>query len=461
MESHTATGLGGHPLRSVLRMLNLRNDQASPDDIDDAIRSNAQAGGTNAWVLAAAIVIASVGLNVNSTAVIIGAMLISPLMGPIIGIGYGLGVHDRPLIWQSLKVLAIFAAISLGASSLYFWASPLTQAQSELLARTAPTIWDVLIAFVGGAAGMIGLTRREKTTLIPGVAIATALMPPLCTAGYGIATGQLRFFAGALYLFAINSVFIALATLTITRMLRLPARETPDEESRRKMRWVVVAAVVVTLVPSLFLAYRLVNDEVFKSRAALFIDREVKSTDEAFLLSSSIDPSKRLIALTLLGPGVTPALQKALDERLSIHGLQDAQLQLLHPSDHAAAPPANQGQDAAALASARAAAVAATETNQRQAARIAVLEAQLERERAATASLARVATEVKALLPGAAQVSVTWSSTAPDASRRAVQVTLDTTRKLSPQDSVRLLRWLRERLPEHDVQLVVGRPVRA
>jgi uncharacterized hydrophobic protein (TIGR00271 family) len=180
--AHAANRSASRPL-SVWRLFSLRNDQASHEVIDEAIRDGARLAGTNLWVLMFAIVIASVGLNVNSTAVIIGAMLISPLMGPIIGIGYGAGIYDYELIRQSSRNLAIFISISLLASTTYFLLTPLTQAYSELLARTSPSIWDVLIAFFGGAAGMIGLTRKEKTTLIPGVAIATALMPPLCTAG--------------------------------------------------------------------------------------------------------------------------------------------------------------------------------------------------------------------------------------------------------------------------------------
>ena len=211
------------------RVFQLRGDQASPEAIDSGIRDGVRVSGTNLWVLMCAILIASIGLNVNSTAVVIGAMLISPLMGPITGVGYGLGVQDTPLIRRSLLNMGVFVGISLAASTLYFLITPLSDASSELLARTAPTIWDVLIAFFGGAAGMIGLTRKEPTTLIPGVAIATALMPPLCTAGYGLATGQAGFFFGAFYLFTINSVFIALATLGITRVLRLPLQAHADE----------------------------------------------------------------------------------------------------------------------------------------------------------------------------------------------------------------------------------------
>ena len=182
-----------------------------------------------------AIAIASVGLNGNSTAVIIGWMLISPLMGPIIGAGYGVGVQDSQLVRLALRNLAVLTGISLTVSTLYFALTPLEDAQSELLARTSPTLWDVLIAFFGGAAGMVGLARKEKSTLIPGVAIATALMPPLCTAGYGLATAQPHFAIGAFYLFTINGVFIAVATLLFTRYLRLPVHAFADAAEQRRV----------------------------------------------------------------------------------------------------------------------------------------------------------------------------------------------------------------------------------
>ena len=175
----------------------LRSDQGDVQSIDAEIRKGARLGGTNMWVLMFAILIASIGLNVNSTAVIIGAMLISPLMGPIIAIGYGVGVYDFALIRRAFINLGVFVAISLLTSTLYFAVTPLSEAQSELLARTTPNLWDVLIAFFGGAAGMVALTRKNISPITPGGAIATALMPPLCTAGYGLANGNVPFVLGA------------------------------------------------------------------------------------------------------------------------------------------------------------------------------------------------------------------------------------------------------------------------
>ena len=181
-------------------VFNLAHDQAHPDKIDSVIRANTRVSGTNMWVLIFAIAVASIGLNVNSTAVVIGAMLISPLMGPIVGMGYGLAVGDTTLIRQAARNIIIFVVISLITATLYFLLTPLKEAQSELLARTQPTLWDVLIAFFGGSAGIVAQTRKEGGNAIPGVAIATALMPPLCTAGYGLAHGNWQYFS-ALHIF--------------------------------------------------------------------------------------------------------------------------------------------------------------------------------------------------------------------------------------------------------------------
>ncbi|MCB0614144.1 MAG: DUF389 domain-containing protein, partial [Phaeodactylibacter sp.] len=188
---------------------NLDDDKASEQETIEDIKKGVVFRGANLWILMFAIMVASVGLNVNSPAVIIGAMLISPLMGPIMGIGLGVGINDLELIVKAMRNLAIAVVISVLTSAAYFWISPLNDAQSELLARTSPTLWDVLIALFGGLAGIVAGSRKEKSNAIPGVAIATALMPPLCTAGFGLATAQWSYFFGAFYLFFINSVFIS------------------------------------------------------------------------------------------------------------------------------------------------------------------------------------------------------------------------------------------------------------
>jgi uncharacterized hydrophobic protein (TIGR00271 family) len=259
---------------------------------EDAIFS-----GTNLWILFFAILVASLGLNMNSTAVIIGAMLISPLMGPIVGLGFGVAVNDLPLIKKASRNYAFAAGVGLAASTIYFLISPIDEAHSEILSRTLPTIYDVLIAFFGGFAGIIALASKHKGNVIPGVAIATALMPPLCTAGYGLATWQLNYFLGAFYLYLINSVFIAAATLITAYLLRFPIKKYADPKAERKERLIIWSVIIVTLLPSLYLGYDLVGQYKFRTRAEKFVETEAKFPND-YLLSKQIDTKKRRITLT-------------------------------------------------------------------------------------------------------------------------------------------------------------------
>lgn len=314
-------------LYELQKLFDLRSDMDTPEEIENSITQGIHIRGTNMWILMFAIFVASIGLNVNSTAVIIGAMLISPLMGPIMGIGYGAGVDNFELIRRSARTLGVFVLLSLLTSTLYFLLTPLTHAQSELLARTAPTLWDVLIAMFGGMAGIIGVTRREWGNVIPGVAIATALMPPLCTAGYGIATGQPAFFLGAFYLFTINAVYIALSALFFTRLMRLPRMSFASSGQQRKARILISAAILITLVPSVYLAIDLVRKELFKTEANAYLAAISQSEKDLVLLQKDIDAGNRRITLVVAG-----AQDKVQAERLQAQlgqfQLQDASLQI-------------------------------------------------------------------------------------------------------------------------------------
>lgn len=316
--------------RTVTARFSLQTDRADPDVIDASLRAGAEMSGANAWILIFAIFIASIGLNVNSTAVIIGAMLVSPLMGPIMGVGYGVAIYDFALIRRSLWNLSTAALISLATSTLYFVVSPLAEAQSELLARTTPTIWDVLIALFGGLAGIVGATRREKSNVIPGVAIATALMPPLCTAGYGLAQGNATFFAGAFYLFMVNSVFITFSTVVIISFLKLPHRQFVDQATEKRVQRSLYAVVLIAALPSFYLAQRLVDREVFSARAREFVSRELKfETSRATDLE--ISPADRRIEVTLFGDPLSPEVRASLERRLPDAGLAGASL-VIHQS---------------------------------------------------------------------------------------------------------------------------------
>ena len=237
------------------------------------ISNSVEFRGVNLWVLAFAIIVASVGLNINSTAVIIGAMLISPIMGPILGVGLSIGTLDEELLKRSLRNFLIMVAISLVTSTLYFLVSPLSEAQSELLARTRPTIFDVIIAFFGGLAGIVATSRKSQPfTVISGVAIATALMPPLCTAGYGLATWQMRFFGGASYLFFINSFFIALATFIMVRFLKFPQKRYLNPTRLNAVKRMMYIFAILVMIPSVFMAINLVRESAFNSQAIKFVN---------------------------------------------------------------------------------------------------------------------------------------------------------------------------------------------
>jgi uncharacterized hydrophobic protein (TIGR00271 family) len=447
---------------ALTRVFNLRLGQAEPQAIDATIRDGMRIGGTNLWVLMFAILIASIGLNVNSTAVIIGAMLISPLMGPIIGAGYGTGIHDTRLVRHSLRNLAVFAGISLLTSTLYFLVSPLSSAQSELLARTTPTIWDVAIAFFGGAAGMVGLTRKEKTTVIPGVAIATALMPPLCTAGYGLARGDAHFVLGALYLFAINSVFIAFATLAVTRALRLPMHAFPDEGARLRGRAVIAAAITLTLVPSVYLAAQMVRDEVFTTQARRYVAALDASHPDLVILTREIDAASRAIHVSVIGGVVTPELRRSLESRLAAFDLAGARLEVRRPAEQrpeidvaGLKRELQQEVNRAALRSleAQAARAAAIEEKTALAARF---EQQISQRQREDEEQARVADEIRAQLPKVRRATVALAPSA-DPEMRKLVVVLESSGALPANEIQRLRRWLGVRMPKSEIELVVGK----
>ncbi len=258
--------------RFLKERFNLETDKADDEATLEYIRKGVEFKGPNLWILIFAILICSIGLNVNSTAVVIGAMLISPLMGPILGIGTGVAINDPELLKRSVKNLIVATLFSVVASTAYFFITPISAAQSELLARTNPTVWDVLIAFFGGLAGIVAGSRKEKSNAIPGVAIATALMPPLCTAGYGIATGNGYYFLGAFYLFFINTVCISIATFIIVRLLRFPKKKFIDTVQERRVKTWMSVLVLITLLPSIWLAYQTVERSIFEQNANLFID---------------------------------------------------------------------------------------------------------------------------------------------------------------------------------------------
>lgn len=305
----------------------LHKDKENEHAIVESIRRGIVFRGINVWILVFAVFLASIGLNVNSTAVIIGAMLISPLMGPIMGLGLGLGIFDFDLVKAAARNLAIMVGVSLATSTLYFALSPLSQAQSELLARTHPTIWDVLIALFGGLAGIVAGSSKEKGTVIPGVAIATALMPPLCTAGFGLATGNFTFFIGAFYLFCINCVFISVSTLVVVRLLKFSKRTFVDKRREMRIRNTISVIVLITVVPSIFIAYLTVRKAMFEQRAHEFIRNEFYF-DKTVVLTRGVDYENDRIDLVLIGEPVPEDTIVHRKDRMGAYGLDETMVQV-------------------------------------------------------------------------------------------------------------------------------------
>jgi uncharacterized hydrophobic protein (TIGR00271 family) len=291
--------------------LDLRNEVEDFDTIHTEIEKGVIFKGTNLWILVFAIVIASVGLNTNSTAVIIGAMLVSPLMGPINGMGYSLATYNFPLFQKAIKNFTFAVIASLIASTIYFYISPVSAAQSELLARTSPTIYDVLIALFGGLAGMVAISSKLKGNVLPGVAIATALMPPLCTAGYGLANAKLDFFLGAIYLFTINTVFIAFAGVLVSQFLNFPIHAELEPAQKTRINHYISAIIVLTALPSIYFGYRLVLNERFQENASHFI-KSVTVLEGSYLLNHEIQASSKTINLVYGGSPLSEEAQKTI-----------------------------------------------------------------------------------------------------------------------------------------------------
>ncbi len=320
--------------RFLKERFNLDTDKADDEATLDYIRKGIEFKGHNLWILIFAVLICSIGLNVNSTAVVIGAMLISPLMGPILGVGTGVAINDPDLLRRSVKNLVVATLFSVVASTLYFFITPISVAQSELLARTNPTLWDVLIAFFGGLAGIVAGSRKEKSNAIPGVAIATALMPPLCTAGYGIATGNGYYFIGAFYLFFINSVCISIATFIIVRLLRFPKKQFADVAHEKKVKVWMSFLVLITLLPSIWLAYQAVKRSSFEQHANRFIESEL-SFENTRIIGKNLryHNNKPEIEVTLFGEPVSDEMLEAIRKKLEHYKLSNTVLTIIQGYD--------------------------------------------------------------------------------------------------------------------------------
>lgn len=316
-------------IKKVLKYrFNLDEDRAEESEIIDGIKKAVEFKGVNLWTLIFAIFIASIGLNINSTAVVIGAMLISPLMGPIMGIGLGSAIYDVDLIKKSFKNLLFAIIIALITSSLYFSISPLNEAKSELLARTNPTIWDVMIALFGGLTGIIAGSRKNISNAIPGVAIATALMPPLCTAGYGLATGNLYYLFGAFYLFIINCFFICLSTYWIIKLLKFRPVEVINVSKKEKIKRMILAVTLLLILPTIYFGYVMVKQELFIRNANEYVNKEITG-DSINVLTKKIDPIEKKIDLLLYGEKLGADEIAMIINKRGNYDLAEANVQIL------------------------------------------------------------------------------------------------------------------------------------
>jgi len=454
MDGIKDTGVDKHrwtrELRNILRgRFSLDDDKAQRDEVVASIAKGVEFRGVNLWVLIFATMIASLGLTVNSAAVIIGAMLVSPIMGPIMGVGLALGISDFDLLKKSLRNLGLMFAVAIVASTFFFFLSPLSTSGSELLARTTPSTYDVLIALFGGLAGMVAQSRQDKTsTVIPGVAIATALIPPLCTAGFGIATGQLRFFLGAFYLFFINSVFIALGTYAVVRFLKYEKRAFIDKARERTVKRIMLIITLVTFIPSVVIGFRMVQVSVFEAKADKYVAQIFGFSHTRVIEANKTygrgrEPSR--IELLLVGEPLSDEEIGNARARLRNFGLEKTELIVRQATSSDKIDVASLQQSYSELLA---------EKNRR----IGQMEALLERYKATDVEVEDISREAGAMMANIGSISLTKGVTfGVDGTPRDTTLVcvVSAADPADPVDSATLLRWLRIRTKVDNVKLFI------
>ena len=431
----------------------IMQDMEDEQEIVKQITSGVSFRGANLWVLIFAIFIASLGLNVNSTAVIIGAMLISPLMGPIIGMGLAMGINDLNLMRRAVKNFGVATLISVLTAMVYFLITPLGEAQSELLARTSPTIYDVLIATFGGAAGILALCTKGKGNVIPGVAIATALMPPLCTAGYGLATGHFLYFLGAFYLFFINTVFISLATYVGVRLMHFHRLEFNNQALAKKAQRMVMGIAIVTMIPATFMTIGIVRRSIFDNKVNSFVKVEL-SQPGTQVLSSNIDEEHQVLNIVAVGKEINNATEEAAKKRMEQYGLGKYTLNIIQ----------GEGSDSILSLSNKLTQMNNSRDDERKklvamSAEIGELNSRLDSYTKYETLTQEVCSEMKALYPQVKAVSisrVSQSSRDTTAVRRFVAaiISLDDKARISPADKAKLHDWLQARIKADSLVVV-------
>jgi len=439
--------------RIAKRFFNALPDKTDETAIVEQISDGVTFRGANLWVLIFAIFIACLGLNLNSTAVIIGAMLISPLMGPIIGMGLAVGRADLELLKRSLTNYGVSTVISVLTAALYFQLTPLTEAQSELLARTSPTLYDVLIALFGGGAALLALAPGGKGNVLPGVAIATALMPPLCTAGYGLAMGEWSFFFGACYLFFINTVFIALATYVGVRLLQFKPKQFVDKGRLAVVNRYIAVIVVVTMLPAVYMTTQIIRQSVFENHVKQFVKQELNHPGTR-ILSEQADRETKTLDVVALGAALPNEMIEAARQRLADYQLADYQLNviqgaqsdsLLLARNNAGTQQSLSGQDQQHL-------VLQTE-------RVAQLERETADYRRLDALAREIGGEVKAVCPKVESIGLSKITETPvdsGAVRSYVLAVANSRTPLPATDRDRLAQWLKVRTQADSLRLVTA-----
>lgn len=440
----------------ISSLFRLGEDAACEQEVIESIEKGVNFRGAKLWILVIAVFVASLGLNTNSAAVIIGAMLISPLMGPIIGMGLGAGINDFNLLRRSWKNYIVATLFSVLTATIYFFITPVAEAQSELLARTSPTIYDVLIALSGGLAGIVALSSRSQRTgnVIPGVAIATALMPPLCTVGFGIATANWVYAAGALYLFLINTIFIAFATLVgAVFIMKFSKKAYMDQRQEVRVKRYIYVGLFVTIIPAVLLTIGMVRENYFEQRINQFIQHEMHYPMTQ-VISHRTDYPNRSFSVVLIGQELDSATVEIARQRLPLYSLEKVQLQVFQ---------GGQNKDESdeyrmmLLADSKELQNAEAVISQQQK-HVNELEHQLHDYTSSTELATQLLRELQILYPQVQSIFVARGAEAEaDSVRNEMIAYIVLSQQLEDNQQSRLISWISQRLPSHDSKVVIDR----
>lgn len=436
----------------VKRYFNVMPDKATEENVIAQITEGVAFQGAPLWILILAIFVASLGLNVNSTAVIIGAMLISPLMGPIIGMGLAIGIADLNLFRKAINNYLITTILSVITATIYFTISPITEAQSELLARTSPTLYDVLIALCGGAAGILAIATKGKNNVIPGVAIATALMPPLCTAGYGLAMGNTSYFFGAFYLYFINTVFIAFTTCVGVRLMHFHRKKIVNQEKLKRVNYYIASIVIITMIPAGYMTWRIIKQSVIENNVENFLRNEIKDKG-TYILSHTFDTKNKTLDVITIGNSISNSNVKKSQEALSDYQLADYRLHIIQGAS---------ADSLMAMQQKKRGLVAAGEGTSSDLKEQVYKNDALQKQLAAYTRYPELAKEMKqelkAICPEAKSIALSHTSEVfvdTALTRKYVLAVVKTSKTLPANDKQQLYKWLKVRIKTDSLQLVV------